>query len=750
VVLVVLFWFLYARLHRQEFLRWWGLAWTSFVAYLATTAFVLNLAPEWTLFKSSLVLFSVLARFLQIPLLVFAAWCMRLQELRLRRWLRPGIGVALIAGTLSFAASFIYRDQPVISFSLRSVPNALGLAAALVFYGFSFFDRWQGHRSSTAIALAGMSCLLYALDQLLYSADYIYGLIAGPSALRRFFTLPLIPAGVALSPSVDSPLFVHPALIFLELISSCGICLGMLLLVMEEHHQADSASREIAARSRQLAEDKAVLSAEINERKFVEQTLKEKEDLYRDLVEHSEDLLCTHNLKGRLLSVNPAPARVLGYEVEQLLQMSLQELLVPRFRDRFDTYIARIQRKGVARGLMTVLTRSGEERTWEYHNTLRTEGVPSPIVRGMAHDVTEKIQAEWDLRQSEAKFATAFRSSPSAMMISTLPDGQFIDVNDAFERQTGYGRAEVIGRTAFQLGMWADRTEWEKVEAELRNRTGVKNREMRLRTRANHTLTVSYSAEIIQLVGKPCVLAVGEDITARKLAEEKLRNLSSQLVQAQEEERARIARELHDDVNQRLAVLALRLQELKRNSLSSSSLSQLDALSKLTTEISIDVRKVSHHLHPAVLDLLGLVGALSEFCQEFAKMSEMKIEFVHHHVPPMLPKEVTLCLYRVVQEAIRNAQKHSGCPEARVELTGASDSIRLRVSDSGAGFDPAFVPSDRLGLISMAERLRSLGGELSVQSRPGHGTSIEARIVFQARPNDEGKVSKRASGRSHA
>jgi signal transduction histidine kinase len=112
----------------------------------------------------------------------------------------------------------------------------------------------------------------------------------------------------------------------------------------------------------------------------------------------------------------------------------------------------------------------------------------------------------------------------------------------------------------------------------------------------------------------------------------------------------------------------------------SSHIQEIDALSKLTSEISTDVRKVSHHLHPAVLHFVGLAAALSEFCKEFSRLNEMEIEFVHHEVPPMLPKEVTLCLYRVAQEAIRNAQKHSGCRQAQMELVGATDSIRLRVS----------------------------------------------------------------------
>ena len=443
--------------------------------------------------------------------------------------------------------------------------------------------------------------MLYTLAQAVYSAGYIRGLIAGPGAVLRPPLLPfLVRQGIVLPQSIDFPLLVHPAVVFLEGVSSCGICLGMVLLMLERHQQAEPVG---------LAQTQPVVKPS-----------KENEDRFPDLARHSKDLVCAHDLQGRLLYVNPVPARVLGYQVEELLRIPMQQLLAPGFRDRFDAYIARIQKRGEAFGLMRVLTRTGEERVWEYHNRLYTEGVPFPIVRGIAHDVTEKIQAE-----------------------------QHYDA-------------------------------------------------------------------------------------ARKHAEQTLRDLSVHLVQAQDDERARIARELHDDVNQRLAVLAMQLQELKRSSLPLSlHIQKVDALSKLTSEISADIRKVSHRLHPAVLDFLGLVAALSEFCDEFAKLNKMKIEFVHHQVPSTLPKDMTLCLYRVAQEAVRNAQKHSGCRRLLVELIGGRNSLRLRVSDSGAGFDPTSVPGDRLGLVSMTERVRSLGGELSVHSRPGGGTTVDAYVPIASR-----------------
>src|SRR5260370_18969682 len=129
--------------------------------------------------------------------------------------------------------------------------------------------------------------------------------------------------------------------------------------------------------------------------------LEENEDWYRDLVEHSQDLLCVHDLQGRFLSVNPGPARLLGYSVKEILQKPMRDFIDPQFRDQFDDYLHEIERKGESRGLMAVLTRSGEQRIWEYHNTLRTEGVATPIVRGIAHDVTERVRAEKGLRATD-------------------------------------------------------------------------------------------------------------------------------------------------------------------------------------------------------------------------------------------------------------------------------------------------------------------------------------------------------------
>ena len=232
--------------------------------------------------------------------------------------------------------------------------------------------------------------------------------------------------------------------------------------------------------------------------------------------------------------------------------------------------------------------------------------------------------------------------------------------------------------------------------------------------------------------GTPFVLAFVEDISKRKVAEEALSGVIRKLIEAQEHERARIGRDLHDDIGQRLALLAAELQHMKQAPADSAVevSSRMDELWKQASEISNDVQTLSHELRSAKLEYLGLVAAMRSFCEEFAEGQRMEIEFRSHDLPTLLSfPEISLTLFRVLQEALHNAAKHSGVRHFEVELWGTPGEVHLTVSDSGAGFDPEAALKGRgIGLTSMRERLKLLSGELSVESRSERGTRIRARV----------------------
>jgi PAS domain S-box-containing protein len=240
------------------------------------------------------------------------------------------------------------------------------------------------------------------------------------------------------------------------------------------------------------------------------------------------------------------------------------------------------------------------------------------------------------------------------------------------------------------------------------------------------------------------ILIFSEDITRRKNAEQALLGMSRRLIEAHEQERTRIGRELHDDVVQRLALLSIELEGVEQDvpDAASELRTRIGALRNQTTEMTNDVQLLSHELHSAKLEYLGIVGAVKNFCKEFSERQKVKIDFQSHDLPTTLPTELSLSLFRVLQEALRNATKHSGvkCFEAR--LWGSTEAINLTISDLGVGFDREAAKECRgIGLISMEERLRLVGGELSIKSQPKRGTTIHARVPF-----DSASDSARAAG----
>jgi PAS domain S-box-containing protein len=219
------------------------------------------------------------------------------------------------------------------------------------------------------------------------------------------------------------------------------------------------------------------------------------------------------------------------------------------------------------------------------------------------------------------------------------------------------------------------------------------------------------------------------DVTERKAAEEALSSIGRKLIEAHEEERTWIARELHDDFNQRITLLAVNLVGLKK-ALRNGQLSRaLQEAIKEVGELGRDIQELAHRLHSSKLEYLGLVAACAGFCRELSDRHKIEIAFHSEDVPKKLPQEIALCLFRILQEALQNAVKHSGVQHFEVSLIGGSSEIHLTIRDSGIGFDPAeAIMGPGLGLTSMKERLKLVDGELSLESQLQHGTTINARV----------------------
>jgi PAS domain S-box-containing protein len=250
--------------------------------------------------------------------------------------------------------------------------------------------------------------------------------------------------------------------------------------------------------------------------------------------------------------------------------------------------------------------------------------------------------------------------------------------------------------------------------------------------------TFDRNGKMVRLVGMTA------DISERKRTEEAFASVGVRLIEAQEQERTRIARELHDDIVQRLALLSIGLEGLQHNlpHLPAEDYSRLGELQEQTVKIIADVQSLSHELHSSKLEILGMGGAMRAFCREFGEHQKVEIDFETNDLPNSLPPTIALCLFRVLQEALRNSAKHSGVRHFEVRSWGTSDEIHLTVMDSGAGFEVETARNGRgLGLISMEERLRLLNGTVSIESQPESGTTIHARVPFRS-----GSGSMRAAG----
>ena len=343
-----------------------------------------------------------------------------------------------------------------------------------------------------------------------------------------------------------------------------------------------------------------------------------------------------------------------------------------------------------------------------------------------------KRKAEAIVRESETRFRVMADTTPSLVWMCDA-HGRITYLNESWLAFTG------VGPNAAHSGTWAEyvhpddqKNILDTVSEALKTRQRLSMEYRLRRSDGVYRWMLDVAAPRVNGDGSFAgFIGSGTDTTDQKLAQQALEKVSGQLIEAQENERSRIARDLHDDICQRLALLAMEISQANRSADGSAEMTKqrMQEIQKHCSEIAGDVQSLSHQLHSSKLEFLGVVAAIRGFCQELSRQHEVDIEITDANVPHLLPKDISLCLFRVAQEALHNAVKYSGTNQFTVQLLGMVDCVQLVVSDAGAGFDVEAVKRSRgLGLVSMQERLYLVHGTLSVESQPGKGTKIFAVV----------------------
>ncbi len=467
------------------------------------------------------------------------------------------------------------------------------------------------------------------------------------------------------------------------------------------------------------------------------------------IVESSKDAIISKNLDGVIQSWNAGAERIFGYTESEAVGQPITILIPPESRYEENQILERLRAGGRIEYYETTrVTKAGEK--------VAVSLTISPIKDStgrlvgfckVAHDITEQKRAEEVLHEANRALDTqkaVFRSQEELLKIfvKNVPaavamldrDMRYLQVSDRWCADFSLDSSQMLGRSHYEI--FPDMPErWKQIHRRALVGETVRAEEDRW-DREGGTTWLRWEIRSWQNQdGAPGgVLIFSEDITRRKQMGEALLEIPRRLIGAQEQERSRIGRELHDDIGQRIAMIAIELQQLHANSLILPDVrSRLDDLQKRTSEIATDIQSLSHELHSAKLQYLGVARAMRGFCQEFGEQQNAEIEFQSNDLPSHVSPDTSLCLFRVLQEALHNSAKHSGVRHIEVRLWGTSDEIHLTVADSGAGFDLEAAKESRgIGLLSMEDRLKLLQGTLSIDSQPQRGTTIHASVPLSA------------------
>ncbi len=493
----------------------------------------------------------------------------------------------------------------------------------------------------------------------------------------------------------------------------------------------------------------ASVFANAHARKLAQEAGTESELRFRHLFEEAPIGCCLVDSEGRICTTNTAFARMLGYNPNELIQKGFWEITEPQdvarslvnfqeliagVRDFYQLEKRYLKKDGaVIWGRLTV-------------SVLGARAAQGQFVLAMIEDVTEAIRAREQLEQSrrrltmalEASRMTAWEYDPASETIA------WVDRNTLREKGS-----EPMGPLRFADVLRHVHPDERTMLLDLANRIinegGSFSAEFRMFAKNGSIRWMLGKGELLRKDDESCpdkIAGVTLDVSELKRTQVELQELAKRLMEAHEEERRRISRELHDDIGQRVALLGIELDLVRQLLHEHDALRERVERAQLATgELGTDLHQLSHALHSSKLKYLGLPAALRELCTRMADKHSLAIQFDYEEQKLSLPEEEALALFRVAQEALNNVVRHSRATSVRIALSYTANEVRLLVCDDGSGFDPSS-KTGGIGLIGMRERMRAVLGDFQIISAPGAGTEIHATVTFPAPARDQLQIKK--------
>jgi len=493
---------------------------------------------------------------------------------------------------------------------------------------------------------------------------------------------------------------------------------------------------DVLARRLQLA---AQLFTNALAKRRADQALQESEELNRATFDQAAVGIAHVGTDGRWLRVNDRLCAILGYPREELLPLTFQDIAHP---EDLETYLNQVRQ--VLSG--EIETYSKENRCFRKDRSLVWVNLTVSIVRTAAgnprhliyvvEDITVRKRDEATLRAQEARLEASAKLADLAFYEVDLGEGTVL-IDDRFRDLCGVPPEWERGLEPLQF--WMERLHPDDGERMLELRRQMHDGRLEGMSATYRYLHPAHGCKWIQHEARiakrddtgHAVKSFGVlcDITKAKRAENEMRDLSRRLIRAHEEERALLARELHDDLTQRLAVVAI---EVGRVQFAASDRALAEAMKEIGADLmrlSEDIHSLAYQLHPSVLQELGLADALRAECDRRVRQGQLDLSLDLGPLPAVVAKDAALCLYRVAQESLNNVARHSGVRAASITLRQMDDGLFLAIRDQGIGFDLEHSRErTHLGLASMRERVWLVNGSLDIESEPGHGTTVVAWV----------------------